>query len=323
MRVDLTMVRERNRGHRRGMALLAVLWLMTILAFAALTAVKLLSFDLDIADAQINGFKARQAAEIGIAVGANPVVKRDDPMLQTTTEDGVSYQVQLRSEGERFNINHLLLNSGDKNLLKEILLHWGLEAEFAQEVADAMLDWVDSNDEIQLNGAEREYYEKLGRINQPFNRPFYSVEEMRLVRGMEVVEQIKPDWRDWFTVWSAGGLDINEASAEKIALAAECNIEDANTLVEIVRGPDGIRGTEDDAPFSSLNDGQGGATVFQILRVAEFYAPVVTPRLAVNDGTMRIESLGQSGDSKRKIVLVLRNRTGRPTILEKTEEVVP
>jgi type II secretory pathway component PulK len=305
------------------MALMAVLWLMTVLAFACLTAVKLLSFDLDVADAQINGFKARQAAEIGIAVGANPVVRRDDPLLQVSGDDGVSYQVQLRSEGERFNINYLLLNTNDKNLVKEILLHWGLEAEFAQEVADALLDWVDSNDETQLNGAEREYYEGLGRINQPFNRPFYSVEEMRLVRGMDVVEQIKPDWRDWFTVWSAGGLDINEASAEKIALAAECNIEDANSLVEIVRGPDGIRGTEDDAPFQALNDGQGGVSVFQILRVADFYAPVVTPRLAVNDGTTRIESIGQSGDSKRKIVLVLRNRTGRPAILEKTEEVVP
>lgn len=323
MRQILTAGMVARRRRRQGMALLAVLWLMTVLAFAALTAVKLLSFDLDVADAQINGFKARQAAETGIAFGANPVVRRDDPLLTSIGEDGVGYQVQLRSEGERFNINYLLLNTGDKNLLKEIFLHWGLEAEFAQEVADAMLDWVDSNDEIQLNGAEREYYEKLGRINQPFNRPFYSVEEMRLVRGMEVVEQIKPDWRDWFTVWSAGGLDINEASAEKIALAAECNLEDANTLVEIVRGPDGIRGTEDDAPFSSLNDGQGGVSVFQILRVAEFYAPVVSPRLAVNDGTTRIESMGQAGGSKRKIVLVLRNRTGRPAILEKTEEVVP
>lgn len=323
MRQILTAGRVIPTSRRQGMALLAVLWLMTVLAFAALTAVKLLSFDLDVAEAQINGFKARQAAETGIAFGANPVVRRDDSLLTSIGEDGVGYHVQLRSEGERFNINYLLLNTGDKNLLKEIFLHWGIEAEFAQEIADSMLDWVDSNDEIQLNGAEREYYEKHGRINQPFNRPFYSVEEMRLVRGMEVVEQIKPDWRDWFTVWSSGGLDINEASAEKIALAAECNVEDANTLVEIVRGPDGIRGTEDDAPFSSLNDGQGGVSVFQILRVTEFYAPVVSPRLAVNDGTTRIESMGHAGGSKRKIVLVLRNRTGRPAILEKTEEVVP
>jgi general secretion pathway protein K len=312
-----------SRQHPRGMALVAVLWLIAVLAFAALTAIQLLSFELDVADSQINGFRARQAAEMGIAVGANPVVKRDDPILQLSGEDGASYRVELRSEGERFNINHMLLNTNDKNLLKEIFIYWGIDEDVAQDIADAMLDWVDSNDEEQLNGAEKPYYEELGRINQPFNRPFYSLDEMRLVRGMDMVEQFKPDWRDWFTIWSAGGLDINEASAEKISIAAECDLEDANTLVEIVRGPDGVRGTEDDAPFQSLNGGQGGNTVFEILRVPEFYAPVVTPRLAANDGTTRIESVGQAGDTKRKIVLVLRNRAGRPAILEKIEEVVP
>lgn len=310
--------------HRlRGMALVAVLWLIAILSFAALTAIQLLSFELDVADAQINGFRARQAAEMGIAVGANPVVKRDDPLLQLSGEDGASYSVQLKSEGERFNINHMLLNTSDKNLLKEIFIYWGIDEDIAQEIADAMLDWVDSNDEEQLNGAEKAYYEELGRLNQPFNRPFYSLDEMRLVRGMDFVEQIKPDWRDWFTVWSAGGLDVNEASAEKISIAAECNLEDANTLVEVVRGADGIRGTEDDMPFQSLSGGQAGMGVLEILRVPEFYAPVVTPRLAANDGTTRIESLGQAGDAKRKIILVVRNRTGKPAILEKKEEVVP
>lgn len=305
------------------MALIAVLWLIAVLSFAAVTAIQLLSFELDVADSQINGFRARQAAEMGIAVGANPAVNRADPLLQSSGEDGASYHVDLRSEGERFNINQLLLNTGDKNLLKEIFIHWGIDEDVSQEIADAMLDWIDSNDEIQMNGAEKEFYEKLGRINQPFNRPFYSVDEMRLVRGMELVEQVKPDWRDWFSVWSAGGLDINEASAEKIAIAAECNIEDANTLVETVCGADGVRGTDDDVPFESLEGGQGGVSVLDILRVPEFYAPVVTPRLAVNDSTVRIESLGQSGGTKRKIVLVVRNRTGRPAILEKTEEVVP
>jgi type II secretory pathway component PulK len=312
-----------HKNHPKGMALAAVIWLIAVLFFAAVAATQLLNFELSVADSQINGFRARQLAEMGIAVAANPAVRRDDPLLRFSREDGASYQVDLRSEGERFNINHMLLNANDKNLLKEIFLNWGIENDAAQAIADAMLDWVDSNDEAQLNGAERDYYEKLGRINQPFNRPFYSHDEMRLVRGMELVEQVKPDWRDWFTVWSSGGLDINEADAEKIAIAAECNLEDARTLVEIVRGPDGIRGNNDDAPFQGLNGGDNGVTPFQILRVPDFYAPVVSQRLVANDNTVRIESVGQAGSIKRKIVLVLRNRSGRPAILEKTEEVIP
>lgn len=315
--------KSRQLQSQRGMALVAVLWLIAILAFACVTAIQMLSLELSVADSHINGFRARQAAEMGIAVGINPAVKRDDPLMMSSGEDGASYKVDLRSEGERFNINHLLLNTNDKRLVKEIFVHWGVDVDVAQEIVDALLDWVDSNDEEQLKGAEKDYYEKLGRLNQPFNRPFYSLDEMRLVRGMELVERVKPDWRDWFTVWSAGGLDINEADAEKISIAAECNYEDADALVEMVRGPDGIRGTDDDVPFTNLQSGQGGNSVLELLRVPDFYAEVVTPRLAVNDQTTRIESTGIAGDTKRKIILVVRNRTGKPAILEKIEEVVP
>lgn len=315
---------KNNQAHsRRGMALVAVLWLIAILSFACVTAIQLLSLELNVADSQINGFRARQAAEMGIAVAVNPAIKRDDPLLKSVGADGASYSADLRSEGERFNINHLLLNTNDKRLVKEIFIYWGIDEDVAQEIADALQDWVDSNDEEQLKGAEKEYYEELGRLNQPFNRPFYSLDEMRLVRGMDLIERVKPGWRDWFTVWSAGGLDINEADAEKISIAAECNVEDADALVEMVRGADGIRGTEDDAPFQNLQSGQGGNSVLELLRVPEFYAQVVTPRLAVNDQTTRIESIGAAGDTKRKIILVVRNRTGKPAILEKTEEVVP
>ena len=58
---------QSTKSYRRGSALLAVLWLIAVLAFAVVTAVKLLSFDLDVADSQVNGFRARQAAEMGIA----------------------------------------------------------------------------------------------------------------------------------------------------------------------------------------------------------------------------------------------------------------
>ena len=43
---------------------------------------------------------------------------------------------------------------------------------------------------------------------------------------------------------------------------------------------------------------------------------------ATNDPTARLESVGWAGDIKRRIVLILRNRTGRPAILERREEVV-
>lgn len=315
------------------MAMIAVLWLLTILMVASVAAIKLLSLHMDVASSQLHGFIADQAAEMGIAIACNPAVKRDDPLLKQTFENGASFEADIRSEGERFGINYLLAESSGKVMLKEMFIKWGIENEVAQEIADALKDWVDSNDDTELNGAEKQWYEDQGRINQPFNRPFYSLEEMRLVKGMDIVERAKSDWRNWFTVWGQGGLNVNEADAEKIAMAADCNVEDADSVVEIVRGADGVRGTEDDQPFQSLNggggqgDGEGGGqdgpNVLDLLRVPEFMQEEVSKHLTTSDGTTRIESVGIYGSAKRKSILIIRNRTGKPAILEKKEEVIP
>jgi hypothetical protein len=51
--------------------------------------------------------------------------------------------------------------------------------------------------------------------------------------------------------------------------------------------------------------------------------PDIVSRFSVNDTTTRIESIGTSPGARRKITLVVRNRTGQPAILERTEEVIP
>jgi type II secretory pathway component PulK len=300
-----------------GTALLAVIWLIAILAIAALATTRVVSFDMNVASAKIHGFRAKQLAEMGIAVASNPVVKRSDPILKRgDDESGEGFDVKILSEGARFNLNAILLRD-DKALLRTTFESWGLDLDSAQQITDAMSDWIDADDEVALNGAEIEWYEKEGRTNQPFNRPFYSLDEIRLVRGMDQIEAVKPDWRNWFTIWSSGALDANEASAELIAAAAEVSVDIADGVVEQVRGPDGIRDTEDDAPFQNVNE------VLALLGVDTNARPDILQRFTVNDTTVRIESTGSAEGAKRKIILTLRNRTGRPAILERSEEVIP
>lgn len=308
---------SRTSPQPRGAALLAVIWLVAILGLACMTALRVISFDSEVASSKIHGSRARQLAEMGIAVASNPAVKRSDPLLSyTDPETGESFQAHILTEGGRFNINSILMKD-DKALLRSIFTDWGLELEQAQEICDALGDWIDSDDNVALNGAEAPEYEKLGRINQPFNRPFYDISEVRLVRGMDLVEAVRPDWREWFTVWSGGGLDVNEADAELIAAAAECRVDEADIIPETVRGPDGIRDTEDDLPF------QNAAAALDLLHVDANGRPDIAGRFSANDPTTRIESLGTAGDAKRKILLILRNRTGKPAILERTEEIIP
>jgi type II secretory pathway component PulK len=296
---------------------MAVLWLIAILAMACMTALRVISFDMELATAKIHGSRARQIAEMGIAVGSNPAVKRSDPILrQLDGEAGEGFEVRVISEGGRFNINAILLQD-DKTLLREMFSNWGLDLEESQAVADALGDWVDADDNVALNGAEVKEYEAAGRVNQPFNRPFYDLSEVRLVRGMDLVEAVRPDWRDWFTIWSGGALDLNEAPAELIAAAAECPVEQAEIIPETVCGTDGLRDTEDDVPF------QNAAAALDLLGVEVNGRPDLARRFTVNDPTTRIESIGHAEGAKRKISIIVRNRTGKPALLERTEEIIP
>ncbi len=304
-------------SRRQGIALIAVLWLIAILSIAAITTLRVISFDTEITTAKVHGSRALQLAEMGIAIGANPVVKRNDPILHRVDEvKNEEIHVTLTSESARYNINTLVL-AEDKTLIRSIFIEWGMELDDAQALTDALTDWVDGDEEVALNGAEVEEYTKMGRINQPFNRPFYDIEEMRLVRGMNEMERLRPDWRNWFTVWSSGTLDLNEADAELISVAAEVTPEQASIIPETVRGTDGIRNTEDDVPFQDV------ASALSLLGIDANTRQDIAQRFTVNDTTTRINSTARSGDSKRRIITIVKNRTGKPILLSRTIEIIP
>jgi len=307
----------RQPNHRSGIALIAVLWLIAILGMAAMVALRVISFDMELATSKVHGSRARQFAEMGIAIGSNPVVKRTDPILhQRDDAAGGGFDVRIISEGSRFNLNAILLGS-DKDFIRDIFISWGLELDAAQAVTDGLADWVDTDDEALLNGAEKKWYEEQGRFNQPFNHPFYDLDEVALVRGMELVEAARPDWRNWFTIWSGGKLDLNDAPAELIAAATGTQVELAALIPETVNGPDGARDTEDDAPFTDVN------AALDLLGLNTTMAPQLAGRLTVNDTTTRIESTGYTEGAKRRITVIVRNRTGNPALLERTEEIIP
>jgi hypothetical protein len=88
-------------------------------------------------------------------------------------------------------------------------------------------------------------------------------------------------------------------------------------IPETVRGADGLRDTEDDAPFQSVQQ------ALALLGVDGTLRPEVLARMTVNDTTTRLESIGSVSGARRKITVIVRNRTGRPAVLERTEEVMP
>lgn len=302
-----------NHTLKRGATLIAVFWIMAVMGLALVATVKISRFQSDVASSQLNGIEARQFAEMGINLAANPDVQEWDLLLQQNFENNSGFSAKILSEGARFNINFILFQQ-DKKLLRDIFQNWGIDFDVASEITDALIDWIDEDDGLQLNGAEFAYYEGQGFFNRPFNRPFFELDEMRLVRGMDIVESFNPNWQDWFTVWSSGGLDVQEASAEFIAMATETDIEQVQPLIEIVEGPDGLRNTEDDAELSveeamsnlGLDDPSG----------------IIPNRLMSNDPVKRLESIGFAGSVRRKVVLIISNRTQNPEIRDRKESVI-
>lgn len=314
---------KRRIRSERGAALITVFWLIAVLSLLIFTTVRVLRNDVRLTISQKKAFRARQLAEMGLAVGVNPSTRETDLfLLNRQIEPGESFQVKIRGEGGKFNINAILQQAGEGDtLLQDILAQWlsgtdeaFVEREFrdlAAEIVDALRDWIDPDDIASLNGAESEYYYELGFFNYPFNRPFYSLDELLLVRGMDQVVAAKRNWRDFFTIYSAGKLDVNEAEAEAIALATRAEIQAAQELVEMRWGADGIEDTEDDYRFGNL------AEVFAVLGVIE--DPILQNRLTLNDNTKRIESIGNVEGFRKKIELVIRTQGRTPQILSREE----
>jgi len=99
--------------------------------------------------------------------------------------DGIRYG--LEDESTRLNINILLaadkvLPNGGRTLLMALP---GMDMiEDPESIADAIMDWIDEDDEPREFGAEFDYYQTLQPPYAPKNGPLETVEELLLVRGM-------------------------------------------------------------------------------------------------------------------------------------------
>ena len=112
---------------------------------------------------------------------------------------GIRYGLQ--DESARLNVNALLVleensdglmavsslgASGEDELMTDNLAVAMLMAlpGMSEDTADAILDWIDEDDEPRPFGAESEYYSGLPTPYEPANGPLQSVEELLLVRGV-------------------------------------------------------------------------------------------------------------------------------------------
>jgi type II secretory pathway component PulK len=254
--------------------------------------------------------RARQLAEMGIAVAAHPVIKVGDPLLRRSVSGVERFEVVLGTEESRLNLNALLTEQ-HLPVLERLLQSWGISAADAQGITATLMDWTDADDlKRRPDSAEKLDYEHLGFSDRPFNRKFSSLDEVDLVARADEIQSVKPDWRSFFTLRGTGQLDVNMASAEVLAAATGASLANANLLVQQRNGLDGLQQTEDDQPLKSLNE------ALSLLGITGQQGADILPLLTLQGATLRIESIGTAGDSRCGIAVIMNKNGGTPHITE-------
>lgn len=231
--------------HSKGIALILVLWVITILSVIVLEFCYGMRTEINITKNYKSEIQQYEMAVGGIERAIAELIYKHDPEVQairkTSTQeklsseqkewltDGRPYdiiygngscEVRIISESGKININRI-----SESLLRKIIGNLGLKEEERDILVDSILDWRDPDDFYRLNGAENDYYQSLKEPYRCKNGDLDSIEELLLVRGVTPKifygeKRIEKDvkikqvgLRDIFTIYSMGEqIDINSAN---------------------------------------------------------------------------------------------------------------
>jgi len=138
-----------------------------------------------------------------------PLVHRDGQWHEVELW-GAPVMVRVTDEGGKIPINFPASAYDTKlqPLLVQVLGNMGVEVDTASAIADAVVDWQDSDDEHRVNGAESDYYLDLPKPYIAKNARLDSIEELLLVKGVTPElfyggsEEYPVGLRDIFTVFN-------------------------------------------------------------------------------------------------------------------------
>jgi len=280
---------------------MAVLWIIGLLIALVTTTALLVLQDAEFDATRSQIFRARLLAETGVSLAMHPDIRPDDPLLRQILPGDEELNVVVTGEDGLINPN-ILLQREDRDTWRRILSFWGIkDLQASDAIINALMDWVDPDVFERSPGAEARAY---GRPGFPFNRPFRSVEEMAMVKGMNLVEETFPSWRTWFSTYASGVLDVNEAQPELISALTGADVTLARQFRSRRLGPDGISSTKDDLPAPDL--------AIAISRLGINGNPQqLASILSVNSATRRIISSARVGNLTRQLGIVVQGAPGQ------------
>jgi type II secretory pathway component PulK len=283
-------------------ALIVVLWAVALISAAMLGLAAILQRQLGQEVAALQNSRATLVAESGLQMALNPQIqpamaREASQVLSGELRSGwgvpVRFEVgaeDLRGEDGKINLNTLAMGDRDfcRRILTNLLGAWDVNPTTSSAFIDALLDYVDPDDQTTGNNDLTEALAKDG--------PLETLDELEKVPGWRQVmeESREKNWKNKFTIFGSGKLSLKSAEQDVIEAWLTLNSGAAANFIQARRGVDGIEGTPDD--------------VVNVGLLRQLTAEEQARTNLGSEDLWRVTSTGYVGEVKRKVVaLISRN----------------
>lgn len=215
--------------------------------------------------------------------------------LPITLGDG-EVLVSVEDEERKIDLNRLMLPNGNAPderrlaVFQRLLDILGID----RAVADAVIDWLDNDENPRVGGAESAYYLGLPNPYRAKNDLFDTIGELRLVRGVtpEIYEKLRP----FVTVSSSGKVNLNTAPKE-VLMSLSAGTDMAGFGAIDSKSADEIIAYRTDHPFTDVS---------QLGNVSPFLGDLISRTLIktivdVRSTYFHVRSSGNVGGTVRTI----------------------
>jgi type II secretory pathway component PulK len=215
-------------SNRRGVAMLAALWLVVGITIVALefslvgrerrefglaaadrareSASALGAFSMTRArlEAALRAFPASQTGSVTQLRASDPWLDVDSLYSGDMLVDSMTVKVEAIDLGTKLNINSI-----SEQEIRSLISYTVGDFVEADYLAQAIMDWRDVDDLARARGGERDAYLKADMLRLPTNQNFRDIEELLDVKGMtrEVFDVISP----YLTTMGSAQVNLNTA----------------------------------------------------------------------------------------------------------------
>lgn len=185
--------KNKDNALQKGIALIIVLWVLTILMVIVLSFSYITRIESHAALSFRQGIEKRFLAEAGVERGIIEVFYRKK--IKSSIEDREVWRVDctpylVKTDNGYYTVGitdetgKVDINRASEVILKNLFRNIGIDIKEVDTIVDSIMDWKDADDLHRLHGVESDYYMSLPNPYKAKNADFDTLEELILVKGV-------------------------------------------------------------------------------------------------------------------------------------------